>query len=292
MAPSDKPAPGGNEHTVAGSHRQITSLQNDSVKLMRSLDMRKARRETGLFVAEGVSLLITARDQGWAPRMLVAGPAAGDSDIGRALMAWATRAGADRLDVSAAVLEKLAAKDNPQSLIGIFQQRWHELPSAARLRPAPDAQPAPLWIALEGVRDPGNLGTILRTIDAAGASGVILVGATCDPFSHEAVRASMGSIFAVPIARSEPMAFLALARDWPGDVVGTHLSGRLDYRAADYTSPVLLVMGNEGAGLTDQTAAACGKLVRIPMAGCLDSLNLAVATALMLFEIRRPDLRL
>ena len=300
-------APSGKDQPTAGSHRVVTSLQNDSVKLIRSLDMRKARRETGLFVAEGISLLITARDRGWTPRMLVARPGAGDSDVGRALTTWATRAGADRLDVSPAVLEKLAAKDNPHSLIGVFEQRWHDLPvdrgptpghSATNkpVRPRPESDPAtsaaPLWVALEGVRDPGNLGTIIRTIDAAGGSGVILVGPTCDPFSHEAVRASMGSIFAVPVARAEPAAFLALARGWPGDVVGTHLSGRLDYRGAGYKSPVLLVMGNEGAGLTDQTKAACGKLARIPMAGSLDSLNLAVATALMLFEIRRPDLRM
>ena len=222
-------APSGNDLTAAGSHRLVTSLQNDSVKLIRSLDMRKARRETGLFVAEGVSLLITARERGWAPRMLVTGPGAGDTDIGRALTAWATRAGADRLDVSAPVLEKLAAKDNPQSIIGVFEQRWHDL---ALVRgpppghgatdkpehPRPGSAPlslsssAPLWVVLEGVRDPGNLGTILRTVDAAGATGVILVGATCDPFSHEAVRASMGSVFAVPVARAEPEAFLTLAQ--------------------------------------------------------------------------------
>jgi TrmH family RNA methyltransferase len=102
----------------------------------------------------------------------------------------------------------------------------------------------------------------------------------------------MGSIFAVPVARCEETAFLALAREWPGDVVGTHLAGSLDYRAAGYREPVLLVMGNEGAGLSAKVARACGKLVRIPMAGRLDRLTLAVATALMLFELRRPYLKL
>lgn len=288
MAPDRNATSGYSDEAAAagGTHRLVTSLQNDSVKLIRSLEMRKARRETGLFVAEGTSLLISAREHGWAPRMLVSGPGAADSDLGRALAGWAARSGADRLDVSVQILEKLAAKDNPQSVIGVFEQRWHDAATLAR----PGA--SDLWVALEGVRDPGNLGTILRTIDAAGATGVILVGATCDPFSHEAVRASMGSIFAVPVARVEPAAFLALAKAWPGDVVGTHLSGRLDYRDAGCRDPVLLVMGNEGAGLTAEATAVCGKLVRIPMAGSLDSLNLAVATALMLFEIRRPKLRL
>ncbi len=281
---------------VSSSPRAITSLQNDSVKLIRSLEMRKARRETGLFVAEGASVLITARDNGWSPRMLVAGPGANDSAVGTALQRWAEIAEADRLDVSGPVLEKLAAKDNPQSMLGVFEQRWVGLPSGAPSGLETQAEPShglpPLWVVLEEVRDPGNLGTILRTVDAAGGSGVILVGNTCDPYSREAVRASMGSIFAVPVARAERPELIALAGSWSGDVIGTHLAGPLDYRDAGYRAPALLVMGNEGAGLSDELSAACGKLVRIPMAGRLDSLNLAVATALMLFEIRRPNLRL
>jgi len=279
------------EPTPSGNRRTITSLQNDSVKLIRSLDMRKARRETGLFVAEGASILLTARDNGWSPRMLVTGPDAIEGPATTALAEWAQAGGADHLDVSAAVLEKLAAKDNPQSVMGVFEQQWAEIP-VVRSGGKPDAALPPLWIALEEIRDPGNLGTILRTADAAGASGIILIGSTCDPFSREAVRASMGSIFAVPVARCNLTGFAALARDWPGDVVGTHLAAELDYRSADYREPVLLVMGNEGAGLSDQASAACSRLVRIPMAGRLDSLNLAVATALMLFELRRAHLKL
>ncbi|MGE0768303.1 MAG: TrmH family RNA methyltransferase [Hyphomicrobiaceae bacterium] len=277
------------------NRRTITSLQNDSVKLIRSLEMRKARRETGLFVAEGISLLLSARDNGWLPRTLVSGPGANEGAAVLALAEWGRAAGADHLEVSASVLEKLAAKDNPQSVMAVFEQRWSVLPSPKSLTPpevAGDAAMPPLWVALEEIRDPGNLGTVLRTADASAASGVILVGNTCDPFSREAVRASMGSIFAVPVVRCDQAAFLALAQRWPGDVVGTHLAGRLDFRSADYREPVLLVMGNEGAGLSKDTAAACGKLARIPMAGRLDSLNLAVATALMLFELRRSYLKL
>ena len=269
-----------------GARRAITSLQNDSVKLVRSLEMRKARRETGLFVAEGASLLITARDNGWHPRMLIAGPGGSEGRAGQALQEWAETAGADRLDVTTPVLEKIAARDNPQSILGVFEQRWADPPSGAGLR----SETPTLWVALEEIRDPGNLGTILRTVDAAGASGIILVGNTCDPFSREAVRASRGSIFAVPIARADKASLVSMAGSWPGDVVGTHLAGRLDYRSTSYREPVLLVMGNEGAGLSDEISAACRKLVRIPMAGRLDSLNLAVATALMLFEIKRPHL--
>jgi TrmH family RNA methyltransferase len=147
-------------------------------------------------------------------------------------------------------------------------------------------------VALEAIRDPGNLGTIIRTADAVGASGVTLVGSSCDPYSREAVRASMGSIFNVPLVRLSQESFLALAAAWKGDVVGTHLSGREDFRAVPYRAPALLAMGSEGPGLSPELAGACSRLVKIPMAGRLDSLNLAVATALMLYEIRKGSLRL
>ena len=268
----------------AGDLRQITSLQNDSVKLIRSLEMRKARRDSGLFVAEGISVLVTAREQGWSPTMLVAGPGSHDNTIARSLVTWALAAGAEGLDVSAAVLEKLAAKDNPQVVMGVFRQRFADAPDPAKVsRPA-------VWLALEGVRDPGNLGTIIRTVHAVGAAGIILVGQTCDPYSKESVRASMGSIFAVPIVRLDADAFPTFARAWRGDVVGAHLDGTTDFRAGGWREPALVLMGSEGAGLSAHLTALCSRLVRIPMAGSLDSLNLAVATALMLYEARRDKL--
>ncbi len=269
-----------------GATRAITSLQNERVKLIRSLEMRKVRRETGLFVAEGASVLMTAREAGWVPRMLVFLAGSAQAGVARELLTWAEAAGAECLEVSPAVLAKLAAKDNPQTMLGVFEQRWAAEPAAERL--AQDA----LWLALEAIRDPGNLGTIIRTADAVAAAGVILVGTSCDPYSHEAVRASMGSIFNVPLVRMSAERFLALVAAWEGDVVGTHLSGREDFRAVRYRAPTLLAMGSEGPGLSAELAAACSRLVKIPMAGSLDSLNLAVATALMLYEIRRSDLRL
>jgi TrmH family RNA methyltransferase len=266
--------------------RAITSLQNERVKLIRSLDMRKARKETGLFVAEGASVLVTARDAGWAPRMLVflAGSASGG--IHRDLVAWALAAGAECLEVPQPVLAKLAAKDNPQTMLGVFGQRWAD-------EPAPHAVAADaVWLALEAIRDPGNLGTIVRTADAVGAAGVILVGNAVDPYAREAVRASMGSIFNVPLLRLTRERFLALAARWPGESIGTHLRAADDFRSVAYRMPALLIMGSEGPGLSDELAGACTRLVRIPMASRLDSLNLAVATALMLYEICRDRLRL
>ena len=266
--------------------RAITSLQNERVKLIRSLEMRKARRETGLFAAEGAAVLVTAREAGWRPRMLAFLAGSAQSGVPRGLVAWGEAAGAECLEVSEAVLAKLAAKDNPQTMLGVFEQRWAPEPQAAAV--APDAT----WLALEEIRDPGNLGTILRTADAVGAGGVILIGNAVDPYARESVRASMGSIFNVGLVRMSVERFRALAAGWPGDVVGTHLEATEDFRKASYRAPTLLVMGSEGPGLSPQLAAACSRLVKIPMAGRLDSLNLAVATALVLYEIRRDRLRL
>jgi len=266
--------------------RVITSLTNDRVKLIRSLDMRKARRETGLFVAEGASVLMTARENGWRPQILAHGAEARESRAHRELIDWALREGTEGLEVSHAVLEKLAAKENPQNLMGVFEQRWAVLPQIKSL-----AKSA-LWVALDEIRDPGNLGTIIRTVDAVGADGIILVGNCCDPYQREAVRATMGSLFAVPLVKVERATFVDWAKAWPGDRIGTHLDAAADFREGNHNGPTLLVMGREGPGMSDEVAAVCSRLVKIPMAGKLDSLNLAVATALMLYEIKRGVLKL
>jgi len=166
----------------------------------------------------------------------------------------------------------------------VFQQRW---------TPLRDIRPGggDVWVALDRVRDPGNLGTVIRTVDAVGAKGVILVGETTDPYSLETVRATMGSIFAVPVARADADAFIAWRKACGARLVGTHLQGSVDYRAPDYAKgPLVLLMGNEQQGLPDKLAATCDTLIRIPQAGRADSLNLAVATGVALYEIRRHAL--
>lgn len=266
--------------------RVVTSLQNPTVKAVRALEMRKVRRETGLFVAEGASVLMTARAHGWRPTTLLYQPEAAEGEVHRHLVEWARQSGAEILEVSGPVLGKVAAKDNPQSMLAVFPQAWHPPPEPRGL--APEVA----WVALEEIRDPGNLGTIIRTADAVGAGGVILIGTCCDPYARESVRASMGSVFAVPLVRTDRDGFLEWRRSWPGEVVGTHLAATEDFRAVSPCGPTLLVMGSEGPGLSDTLAAACDRLVKIPMSGKLDSLNLAVATALTLYQIRGPHLKL
>ncbi len=261
-----------------GSFKKITSLANPLVKEIRALQQKKHRDETGLFIAEGQKLVRDALDGDWPVDMLAyAAASASEAGIG-ALAAETKAAGGTVLEVSAQVLEKITRRENPQNVVGVFKQRF-----------APEAVIGGegIWVALDRVRDPGNLGTIVRTVDAAGIKGVALVGASCDPFGLEAVRATMGSIFHVPLARTSEDGLLAAARRHRARLVGTHLSGALDYREADYRPPLILLMGNEQQGLTDKLAAACDQLVRIPMRGKADSLNLAVSTGLMVYEALR-----
>jgi len=185
-------------------------------------------------------------------------------------------AGGAVLEVTGEILEKLSRRDNPQTVIGVFQKRLEPLHGLVIKGDA-------LWIGLDRVRDPGNLGTVIRTVDAVGAKGIILVGETTDPFSVETVRATMGSIFAVPLSQASEAEFAAWRNGWPGSVVGTLLSAEMDYRKADYARPALILTGNEQQGLPPDMAALCDVNVKIPMRGRADSLNLSVATGIMIY---------
>ncbi len=265
-----------------GDARTVTSLTNQTIKDIRALSMRKVREEAGLFIAEGLKLVADAIAGGWPTRILVH-RAGEDRPMLATAIAATRRSGGEVLEVTAEVLEKLSRRDNPQTVIGVFEQR---LEAIGDVRPSRDG----LWIGLDRVRDPGNLGTIIRTADAVGAEGVMLIGETTDPFGIEAVRATMGSIFNIRLAAGSAADVLAWRQSFAGEVVGTHLSGTADYRSIDYAMPSVLLMGNEQQGLPEDLAESCDRLVKIPMAGRADSLNLAVATGVMLFEMRRKQL--
>ena len=256
--------------------RLITSLSNPLVKAARGLHLRKEREESGLFLAEGLKIAAEAAELGRAPKILMYGPDARDHPVLRTIVRATLAAGGDVVEVHRDILEKVSRRENPQTVVAVFEQAFAPLSSV-------DPRAAPCWVALQAVRDPGNLGTIIRTADAAGCGGVILVGDCCDPYSVEGVRATMGSIFAVPIYKASVETFLAWRKDWPGSVVGTLLTATVDYRHADYQKPTLILMGNEQQGLPPDLAAACDVNVKIPMRGRADSLNLSVATGIMIY---------
>ena len=260
----------------------ITSAQNAEVKLLRSLHDRKYRKKTGWFLAEGMRICTEAVQMGSAPARLVYAAGREDEPGLAALIAACKRAGGRALPVTESLLKRISRKDNAQMVIGAFAQSWTRLDQLAS--PA-DTAPEGCWIALDRVRDPGNLGTIMRTADAVAAQGLILIDDCTDPYSVEAVRASMGAVFNVDIIQTTTAGFAAFAPAWPGQIIGTALPASVDYRSADWTRPCILLMGNEQAGLPDQLTALCTQLVRLPMKGRSDSLNLAVATGICLYEM-------
>jgi TrmH family RNA methyltransferase len=256
--------------------RTVTSLANATVKAVRALHLRKERDETGLFVAEGLKNVIEGIDTGHAPRILMHGPDAVDHPMMQKAIQATAAARGEVIEVTEEILAKVSRRDNPQAVVGVFDQVFTPLSAI-------DPAAAPCWVALHRVRDPGNLGTIVRTADAAGCGGVILIGECCDPYSVEAVRATMGSIFAVPLVRADEAEFASWRAGWPGSVVGTLLSATVDHRQAEYRKPALILMGNEQQGLTPDLAALCDVNVKIPMRGRADSLNLSVATGIMIY---------
>jgi len=269
-----------------GQVKEVTSLANPIIKDIKALSDKKTREQSGTFMAEGLKLVIDAIELGWTIRTLVYAKAAKSKPLVEQMAAKTVASGGLVLEVSEKVLSSITRRDNPQMVVGVFENRW---------KPLRDIRPAKgeTWIALDRVRDPGNLGTIIRTADAAGASGVILVGETTDPFSLETVRATMGSVFAMPVSRATPEEFIAWKKQAGVTVVATHLAGSVDYRTIDYKSkPIVILMGNEQSGLPEQLAREADALARIPQQGLADSLNLAVASAVMMFEARRHLLSL
>lgn len=256
--------------------RLVTSLTNPTVKSVRGLHLRKERDQSGLFVAEGLKIVTEAVELDHAPKILMFGKDAEGHPLLKRAMAATIAARGEVIEVTHDILAKVSRRDNPQAVVAVFAQTYTPL---ADLKP----QTATCFVALHRVRDPGNLGTIVRTADAAGCGAVILVGECCDPFSVEAVRATMGSIFAVPIVKATEAEFAAWRGNWPGSVVGTLLTADVDHRQAAYAKPAMILMGNEQQGLTPDMAALCDVNVKIPMRGRADSLNLSVATGIMIY---------
>ena len=262
-----------------GKVHQISAVSNVRIKAIKALAQKKYRDESGTFLVEGQKLVRDAFDNGWEIETLIYASASEVSAQLNELAAQVRVSGADILEVTEKILTSISRRDNPQMVSAVIKQKW-------QLPPAKLADASTVWIALDRVRDPGNLGTIIRTADAAGVSGIILVGETTDPFSMEASRATMGSLFNIALVKQTEEEFLDWCRNWPGIMVGTHLEGATDFRTIDYASkPVLLLMGNEQQGLPQSLADACDKLALIPMHGSADSLNLAIATGVMLFQM-------
>lgn len=259
--------------------KQISSAANPVVKTLKSLALKKHRDETGLFLVEGLRHIREALDAGWQIETLCfTAEARGEAED----LAHAYSLHGDMLEMPADLLSRITGRDNTQGVIAALHMRTYNIDTLS--------QTESLWVALEDIRDPGNLGTIIRTADAVGAAGIVLIGQTCDPFAPETVRATVGAFARQKIIRATRAEAAAAIAQSKIRAVGTHLRTTTDYRKGDYALPLLLVMGSEQNGLSDEMTAACTELVKIPMPGGTESLNLAVSTGIMLYEICRERL--
>ncbi|MCY3555594.1 MAG: RNA methyltransferase [Gemmatimonadetes bacterium] len=270
----------------------ITSLQNPRIKAIRALSRRKRRQETGLFFAEGIRLVGEAVQTGTDIETLVVAPELLRSDFGRDTVRRAREEGVEILKVGAEVFRSLSGKDGPSGIGVVARQRWTALDDTGvgleggGSSPNDAAAAATLgWVVLEDVGSPGNLGSILRTSEAVGGAGVILLGATTDPYDPEAVRGSMGAVFSQQIVRSSLESLIQWKRQINIPMIGTSDAAPADFRSATYAPPLLLCLGGEQHGLSNEALEACDTVVRIPMAGRADSLNLSVAAGVMLYEV-------
>ncbi len=261
----------------------ISSIANPRIKFIRSLSHRQERDRTQLFFIEGIRIVAEAIQLHVDIQTIVYAPKLLKSQFGMELVHQQEQKGIACLEVSAEVFESLSIKDGPQGLGAVVRQRWEQL---AHLQ----GNEGLCWIALNAAQDPGNIGTILRTSDAVGSAGLLLLGQCADPYEPGALRASMGAIFSQRLVKASFSEFASWKREHALTVIGTSDKGSVQYRTANYTKPLVLLMGSEREGLSQEQQAVCDTMVHIPMVGRSDSLNLAVATGIVLYEIFNQNL--
>lgn len=257
----------------------ISSRSNPKVKQVRLLRQRKARQESGLFLVEGIRHVGEAIQAGATVEGLYYAPDLLDSAFARQLVSTQCAQGVACYALTADVFESLADKDNPQGILAVLRTPCLDLEDVA-----PDDFP---WgVALVSPQDPGNLGAILRTIDAVGASGLILLDSSVDAYHPTAVRASMGALFWHPVISTSFSNFAAWANGNGYHVYGSSAHGAIDYREmSGYEAPRILLLGSERQGLTPEQTFICECIVRLPMCGRVTSLNLAVAAGVLLYDM-------
>jgi TrmH family RNA methyltransferase len=258
----------------------ITSAANPLAKRLRLLADRKHRRQQGAFVVEGTQPVGRAFEADWDVEVLIVAP---DllTETAAGIVAAQQARGTRIAQMSAELFGRISDREGPSGLAAIVRNKAM---AADDLPVRPDS----VYVALNEVGNPGNLGTVIRTADATGASGVILIGDTADPFAPSAVKASMGSLFAVPVTHMRDAgAFFGWAHAADVQVLATSGSADSEHWSTPYRPPLAILLGSEGAGLPADMLAQADQRIRIPMTGTPESLNLAVAAGIMLYEVRR-----
>ena len=250
----------------------ITSLNNPLIKQARALRQKKARLESGLFLAEGIHHVGEAVDAGWQMESVLYAPDLLTSNFARDLV---SRLKTPPQAVSAQVMESLAGKDNPQGVLAIVRQKQTQMDELKSIRTA---------AALVCPQDPGNVGTILRTLDAVGAEALFLLDGGVELHHPTTVRASMGAIFWKPVIQTSFDEFVQWSRHGNCQLIGASAHGDVESHTFVPNVPWILVLGSEQKGLSAAQTNACDVTVALPMKGRASSLNLAVAAGILLYQ--------
>ena len=255
----------------------ISSVANPRIKEIRKLRNKKYRQQAGVFFAEGLRVVGEAIHQNADIICLVYSTELLQSEFGKEIINSQTQNQFEILKVSKNVFESISNKDTPQGIGAVLYQRFFHLEKMNELKGT--------WVAIEGIQDPGNLGSILRTMDAIGANGFILLDDTTDPYHPTAIKASMGAIFTIPIVATKKEDFKLFIKQHPIQIIGTVCQNARDYRTIEFPKDMILLMGSEQKGLSKDLLSVCDELVHIPMIGTVDSLNISNAAAIFLYEI-------
>jgi len=250
----------------------ITSMSNPFVKQVRALHQKKARDESGLFLVEGIHHVGEALEADWQVESILYAPDVLTSDFALDLI---SRQSSRTQPVSAHVMESLAGKENPQGILAVVHQRQAKFS---------DLKSPGTAVALVSPQDPGNVGTILRTLDAVGGDALFMLDGGVELYHPSIVRASMGTIFWKPIVQTSFDEFMKWARNGGYQLIGTSAHGAMDYQTLIPKIPWILVLGNEQKGLSTEQMQACDVTVSMPMKGKVSSLNLAVAAGVLLYQ--------
>ena len=257
--------------------KTITSPSNPTIKFIRSLKQKKERESSGLYFVEGIRLVGEAfRTQQKFVHVVVCFDLL-DSLFGKEMISQIADQGIDTISVSESVFLSIALKEGPQGIMAVIEEKWDALDAITRIKG--------LWVALDSVQDPGNLGSIFRSTDAADGKGIVLMDDSADPYHPTSVRASMGAIFTQKIVKTTFGGFAQWKKLNNYPLIGTFCGEELNYRSYNYPKDMVLLMGSEQKGLSSKLVEICDMLVTIPMKGTMDSLNLSNATSIILFEI-------
>lgn len=267
--------------------RQIASLDNHHVKLAASLKQKKFRDETGLFVVEGFRFIRELLSSAWTIEYSMISDVDLENGDSKELIIELEKRGCPVFSLSTSLMRKVSDTENPQGIVAVVRQKQDaidDLPPMEQFSP---------WVVLDSVQDPGNVGTIIRTADAAGAAGVILVSDCADLYSGKTARATMGSLFHIPVYKATVKQCLSFCAKQNLSIYVTGAEATDCYYEIDLTGSCAIVLGNEGAGVCPGFRQKAKQTVRIPLAGQAESLNVASAAAVILFEaVRQKRLNL